>query len=72
MPRGLLNARAALILNTSNTDDQRERQVFGDPLERIWRDCLLAYCGIVRIERRVFRIVATSDATARAGARRVA
>jgi NAD(P)H dehydrogenase (quinone) len=35
MPRGLLKARAALILNTSNTDDEREQQVFGDPLERI-------------------------------------
>jgi NAD(P)H dehydrogenase (quinone) len=65
-PKGLLKARAALVLNTSNTDGERERLVFGDPLERMWRDCLLNYCGIVRIERHVFRIVATSTAAERA------
>jgi putative NADPH-quinone reductase len=66
VPRGLLKMRAALILNTSNTDEARERRVFGDPLDRIWRSCLLAYCGVTRIERRVFGIVATSDHMARA------
>jgi NAD(P)H dehydrogenase (quinone) len=65
-PKGLLKARAALILNTSNTSEERERHIFGDPLERIWRDCLLEYCGIMHVRRHVFRIVATSTAAERA------
>jgi NAD(P)H dehydrogenase (quinone) len=65
-PKGLLRARAALVLNTSNTNEEREKLVFGDPLERIWRDCLLKYCGIARFRRHVFRIVATSSTTERA------
>ncbi len=59
-PIGLLRGKAALVLNTSNTSAEREASAFGDPLDRIWRDCLLDYCGFERIDRRVFRIVATS------------
>ncbi|MBV8747301.1 MAG: NAD(P)H-dependent oxidoreductase, partial [Xanthobacteraceae bacterium] len=58
-PKGLLNARAALVLNTSNTPEDREIEVFGDPLERMWRDCLLNYCGVGYVKRYVFRIIAT-------------
>ncbi|WNG36849.1 flavodoxin family protein [Archangium violaceum] len=60
-PVGLLAIRRALIFNTSNTTEEREQNVFGDPLERIWRDCLLTYCGVDEVERRVFRVVATSS-----------
>lgn len=59
-PVGRLNGKRALVLNTSNTAQAREETAFGDPLERIWRDCLLGYCGVSPVERRVFRIVATS------------
>jgi len=65
VPRGLLTARVALIFNTSNTDEERERAEFGDPLERIWRDCLLRYCGVKTVVRHVFRVVATSSITDR-------
>src|SRR3981189_2805881 len=41
VPKGLLQTKVALVFNTSNTDEERERVVFGDPLERIWKDCLL-------------------------------
>jgi putative NADPH-quinone reductase len=64
---GLLPIRAALVLNTSNTTAQRERDVFGDPLARIWQDCVLRYCGVRHVERRVFRVVATSTAAERDG-----
>jgi hypothetical protein len=37
VPRGLLKARAAVVFNTSNTAPERERAVFGDPLETLWR-----------------------------------
>jgi NAD(P)H dehydrogenase (quinone) len=64
-PKGLLKARAALVLNTSNTAEAREAGVFGDPLERMWRDCLLNYCGVGYVKRHVFRIVATSSRSER-------
>lgn len=59
-PIALLGGKRALVVNTSNTSQEREDAVFGDPLERIWRDCILSYCGFERIERQVFRIIATS------------
>jgi NAD(P)H dehydrogenase (quinone) len=61
-PIGLLRAKTAIVFNTSNTEEGRERVEFGDPLERIWKDCLLRYCGVQRTIRRVFRIIATSSA----------
>ena len=64
-PIGLLKLRAALILNTGNTAPDRERDHFGDPLDRIWRRCILEYCGVSRIERRLFGVVATSGADER-------
>lgn len=66
VPRGLLKARAVLVLNTSNTEASRESEVFGDPLERIWRDCVFSLCGAPRFSRRMFRIVCLSDEAQRA------
>lgn len=60
VPVGLLTTRAALILNTGNTPAERERDVFGDPLERMWRDCVLNYCGVGHVTRALFGVVATS------------
>lgn len=61
VPRPLLKIDTAFVLNTSNTDGERERSEFGDPLERIWKDCLLRYCGVRTVKRTVFRVVATSS-----------
>lgn len=60
VPRGLLKARWALVVNTSNTDAKREKKTFHDPLEHIWRDCVFDLCGVKKVQRRVFRIVVTS------------
>ncbi len=65
-PIGLLTTKVALILNTGNTPAERERDVFGDPLERMWRDCVLGYCGVRHIMRALFGVVATSSAEQRA------
>ena len=65
-PLGLLRLKRGLVINTSNTTEEREASVFGDPLARIWRDCLLGYCGVARTDRRVFRVVVTSTADQRA------
>ena len=53
--------KAALIVNTGNTPLEREREAFGDPLERMWRDCILSYCGVRHVMRALFGVVATSS-----------
>ncbi|HWQ67084.1 MAG TPA: NAD(P)H-dependent oxidoreductase [Methanospirillum sp.] len=61
VPVGLLRAKAALVLNTSNTAADREDLIFGDPLERIWKDCIFGLCGVNDVHRKMFRIVVTSS-----------
>lgn len=60
VPNGLLKAKTALIFNTSNTEAQREVQVFGDPLETLWKNCIFGLCGVQMFERRTFGIMVTS------------
>ena len=61
VPVGLLATKVALVINTGNTPLDREREVFGDPLERMWRDCILTYCGVGEVMRALFGVVATSS-----------
>ena len=61
VPIGLLKARSAIVFNTSNTPAEREDTVFGDPLERLWKDCIFSLCGITNFYRIMFRVVVTSD-----------
>jgi NAD(P)H dehydrogenase (quinone) len=61
VPVGLLTTKAALIVNTGNTPLERERDAFGDPLERMWRNCILSYCGVRHVMRALFGVVATSS-----------
>src|SRR5512138_2128197 len=56
VPNGLLTARAALVFNTSNTEAGREADVFGDPLETIWKNCIFGLCGVENFHRRMFGI----------------
>lgn len=65
VPEGLLRAKAAIVLNTANTAPEREARVFGDPLERIWRDCIFGLCGIRHLERRTFTVMVTSSEESR-------
>ncbi|MGE4193250.1 MAG: NAD(P)H-dependent oxidoreductase [Pseudodesulfovibrio sp.] len=60
VPQGLLKAQKAIVFNTSNTEANREETVFGDPLERIWKDCVFGLCGVPDVTRRMFRIICTS------------
>ncbi len=66
VPRGLLRARTAVVLNTSNTPAAREREVFGDPLDAIWRRCVFGLCGVRDVRRRTYGVVVTSTAEERA------
>lgn len=67
VPVGLLKARTVVVFNTSNTPDTREHAVFGDPLERIWKDCIFGLCGKASFHRRMFNVVVTSSQDTRAG-----
>jgi NAD(P)H dehydrogenase (quinone) len=60
IPKGLLCAKAALVLNTSNTEPEREKAVFGDPLEMIWKNCVFGLCGVHSFYRRTFSVIITS------------
>ncbi len=60
IPAGLLRGKRALVFNTSDTPHEREKEVFGDPLENIWKKCIFHFCGIERSYRKVFGIVVNS------------
>ena len=60
IPNGLLKAEAAIVFNTSNTEAEREKNVFADPLETIWRNCIFGLCGVANFYRRMFGVVVTS------------
>jgi NAD(P)H dehydrogenase (quinone) len=61
VPNGLLKAKAAMVFNTSNTETEREKKVFGDPLQGIWKDCIFDFCGVTDFHRRMFNIVVVSS-----------
>ena len=60
IPIGLLKAETALVFNTSNTPRERELQVFGDPLEILWKNCVFDFCGVKNFHRRMFGVIVTS------------
>ncbi|MGA9762627.1 MAG: NAD(P)H-dependent oxidoreductase [Gaiellaceae bacterium] len=66
VPEGLLKAKTALVLNTSNTEAKRELAVFGDPLETLWKNCVFGLCGVEDVRRRNFGVVCTSTDEERA------
>lgn len=61
IPIGLLKAKTGLVFNTSNTNAERENNIFGDPLDTIWKNCIFDFCGVKQFERKIFRIIVTSD-----------
>ncbi|HEY1406356.1 MAG TPA: NAD(P)H-dependent oxidoreductase [Spirochaetota bacterium] len=66
VPEGLLKGKTVLVINTSDTPDEREQKLFGDPLDRIWKKCVFDFCGIDNCHRKVFNIVVTSTPDQRA------
>jgi NAD(P)H dehydrogenase (quinone) len=61
VPIGLLKAKSAVVFNTSNTEPEREKKVFGDPLQTLWKNCIFSLCGIPDFYRRIFAVVVTSS-----------
>ena len=66
VPVGLLKANTAIVFNTANTPDAREREVFGDPLELLWKRCVFGLCGVQNVQRRTFSVIVTSTREQRA------
>jgi NAD(P)H dehydrogenase (quinone) len=60
LPIGLLKAQIGIIFNTSNTPEEREIAMFGDPLENIWKYCVFEFCGVNQFERKMYRVIADS------------
>ncbi len=61
VPNGLLNAQFAIVFNTSNTTMDRERDVFGDPLETLWKNCIFDLCGVPGFYRGMFSVIVVSS-----------
>jgi NAD(P)H dehydrogenase (quinone) len=57
---GKLQGKYGIVFNTSNTAEEREEKYFGDPLEKIWKQCVFDFCGITRYYRKTFKIIAES------------
>jgi putative NADPH-quinone reductase len=66
VPQGLLRAKAAVVFNTANTPADREQEVFGDPLETLWKKCIFDLCGVKNVRRRTFSVVVISTPEQRA------
>lgn len=60
VPVGLLKANTVLVFNTSNTPMEREQQVFGDPLQSLWKNCIFDFCGVKNFYRRMYQVIVTS------------
>lgn len=60
VPNGLLKAGTALVFNTADTSKEREMNIFGDPLETIWKNCIFDLCGVKNFYRKMYRIIVTS------------
>ena len=65
VPFGLLRARHALVFNTSNTPPEREAEVFGDPLDILWKKCIFGLCGVRSVVRRMYAPMADSTSAQR-------
>jgi len=65
IPEGLLKANRAAVFNTTNTERTREMEVFGDPLETLWKNCILRFCGVRHVERSCYGVIVTSTAEER-------
>lgn len=60
IPRGLLSGKIAVVFNTTDTPNKREIEFFGDPLDKLWKQCIFEFCGIRNHHRQTFGVIATS------------
>lgn len=66
-PEGLLKAKAAVVINTAATAHADEIARYGDPLDVLWRKCVLGICGVTNVRRLPFGPTQSATADTRAG-----
>lgn len=64
-PEPLAPIQDLFVINTSDTTDEREETLYGDPLASIWGRCVAPYLGGPRVTRRVLRPVTNASAEQR-------
>ena len=64
---GKLAGKRAIVFTTSNTPREDELQLFGDPLENLWKTCIFGFCGLTDFCRRNFESIIMSTPQQRAG-----
>jgi putative NADPH-quinone reductase len=65
-PVGLLKARAALVITTANTPQDKEEAFLGDPLGLFWQKVVFGLCGVPNNHRLIFSPVIVSKPEQRA------
>jgi len=63
---GHLKGKRALVFTTSNTPRDAELELFGDPLENLWKNCIFGFCGVDDFRRRNFESMVLSTPEQRA------
>lgn len=63
---GLLTGKKGIVFNTSNTPEETEMKLYGDPLENLWKNCVFGMCGITDFKRKNFYGVVRSTEKERA------
>lgn len=66
-PVGLLKIRTALVITTANNPQEKEVEVYGDPLEGFWKKVVFGICGIPNVHRLIFSPVIASTLEQRQG-----
>jgi putative NADPH-quinone reductase len=66
-PVGLLRLKTALVFNTANTPQQKEEELYGDPLETLWCKVVFGICGVPQVARRSYSPVILSTPEQRGG-----
>jgi putative NADPH-quinone reductase len=57
LPEPLAPIQQLFVINTSDTTEERDENLYGDPLASIWGRCIAPYLGGPRVTRRVLRTV---------------
>ncbi len=65
-PEPLAPIQKLFVVNTSDTTDEREETLYGDPLADIWGRCIAPYLGSPRVTRKVLRPVSSATPDRRA------
>lgn len=57
---GFFKGKPAVVFTTSNTPREAELELFGDPLENLWKNCIFGLCGVEDFRRRNFESIILS------------